>query len=79
MLGNGATGMVVSVNTTKPLRPMGAIHDPSVPREEAIWSIWKRRLTQSVSRALRPTQLSPEAHAYLSPRKVWTYYFDSES
>lgn len=79
VLSNGATGMVVSVNTTKPLRPMVLIHDPSVPREEAILVDLEEAPDVSVSRTLRPTQLSPEAHAYLSPRKRMTYYFDSES
>lgn len=79
VLSNGALGMVVSVNTTKPLRPMVLIHDPAVPRDEAILIDLEQAPDVSITKTMRPQQLSPEAHAYLSPRKRTTYYFDSES
>ena len=40
-----------------------------VPHEEAILVDLEEAPDVSVNRTLRPTQLSPEAHAYLSPRK----------
>lgn len=79
VLNNGATGMVVSQNTTKPLRPVVLIHDPSVPREEAVLVDMEVEPDVSITKTLRPAQLSQEAHAYLSPRKRTTYFFDSES
>ena len=79
VLNNGATGMVVSQNTTKPLRPVVLINDPSVPRDEAILVDLEVEPDVSITKTLRPQQLSPEAHAYLSPRKRTTYFFDSES
>ena len=78
VLSNGATGLVVSQNTTKPLRPVVLIYDPAVPKEEAILVDLETEPDVSVTKAMRPQQLSPEAHAYLSPRKRTTYYFDSE-
>ncbi|HET8870785.1 MAG TPA: HD domain-containing phosphohydrolase [Aquabacterium sp.] len=79
VLSNGTTGMVVSVNTTKPLRPMVLVFDPAVPREEAILVDLEQEADVSVTKTLKPPQLSPEAHTYLAPRKRVTYYFDSES
>ena len=79
VLSNGATGMVVSVNTTKPLRPVVLVYDPSVPKEEAILVDLETEPDVSVTKTLRPQQLTPDVHAYLSPRKRMTYYFDSES
>lgn len=79
VLNNGATGMVVSQNTTKPLRPVVLIHDPSVPREEAVLVDLEVEPDVSITKTLRPAQLSPEIHAYLSPRKHTTYFFDSEN
>lgn len=79
VLSNGATGMVVSVNTTKPLRPTVLIHDPAVPREDAILVDLEQEAEVSVTKTLRPQQLSAEAHRYLAPRKRITYYFDSEA
>lgn len=79
VLNNGATGMVVSQNTTKPLRPVVLIHDPTVPREEAILVDLEVEPDVAITKTLRPQQLSPEAHAYLSPRKRMTYYFDSDA
>lgn len=79
VLNNGATGMVVSQNTTKPLRPVVLIHDPSVPREEAVLVDLEVEPDVSITKTLRPAQLSQEVHAYLSPRKRTTYFFDSES
>lgn len=78
VLSNGATGLVVSQNTTKPLRPVVLIYDPSVPKEEAILVDLETEPDVSVTKAMRPQQLSPEAYAYLSPRKHTTYFFDSE-
>lgn len=78
VLSNGVTGLVVSQNTTKPLRPVVLIYDQAIPKEEAILVDLETEPDVSVSKAMRPQQLSPETLAYLSPRKRTTYFFDSE-
>ena len=79
VLSNGAVAMVVSVNTTKPLRPVVLVYDPAVPKEEAILVDLEAEPDVSVTKTMRPQQLSPDAYAYLSPRKRMTYYFDTDS
>ncbi|TAK99372.1 MAG: HD-GYP domain-containing protein [Aquabacterium sp.] len=79
VLSNGATAMVVSVNTSKPLRPVVLVYDPSVPKEEAIVVDLEVEQDVSITKTMRPQQLSSDAYAYLSPRKRMTYYFDTES
>ncbi|MGE5451062.1 MAG: HD-GYP domain-containing protein [Acidobacteriota bacterium] len=78
VLTNGAIGMVVSQNTSKPLRPVVLIHDAAVPRDEAVLVDLEQEPGVSITKTLRPQQLSPEAHAYLAPRKKTTYFFDTE-
>lgn len=77
-LSNGVLALVVSVNTAKPLRPVVLVHDPAVPREEAIVVDLETEPEVTVAKALRPQQLSPETHAYLSPRRRQTFYFDTD-
>ncbi len=77
-LSNGATGMVVSQNTTKPLRPIVLIHDPDTPRDEALLINMELEPDVSVTSTLRAEQLSPDALAYLAPRKRTTYFFDHD-
>lgn len=79
VLSNEAIAMVVSVNTTKPLRPVALVYDPAVPKEEAIMVDLEAEPDVSITRAMRPQQLSADAYAYLAPRKRMTYYFDSDS
>lgn len=79
VLSNGAIAMVVSVNTTKPLRPVVLVFDPAVPKEEAIVVDLEAESDVSITKTMRPQQLSSDAFAYLSPRKRMTYYFDTES
>jgi putative nucleotidyltransferase with HDIG domain len=79
VLSNGQTGMVVSVNTTKPLRPVVLIHDPSIPKEDAILVDLETEQDVSITKTLRPQQLTSETHAYLAPRRHTTYYFDSDT
>lgn len=78
MLSNDCVGMVVSVNSTKPLKPTVLIYDPKVPREHAILVELESEPDVSISRALRPEQLSEPMFKYLSPRQRVTYYFDAD-
>lgn len=79
VLSNGVTGMVVSVNTTKPLRPVVLIYDPTVPKEDAILVDLETEPDVAISKTLQPRQLPPEVHDYLSPRKRVTYQLDTDS
>ncbi|CAN7680367.1 DUF3391 domain-containing protein [Pseudoduganella sp. LjRoot289] len=76
-LSNGMTGMVATVNTARPMKPMVVVYDPAVPRQEAIMVDLERETELNIVKALRPGQVPPEAYAYLSPRKRVSYYFDA--
>ena len=78
-LSNECVGMVVSVNSAKPLKPTVLIYDPQVPRERAILVELESEPEVVISRALMPDQLPEPIYEYLSPRRRVTYYFDAES
>lgn len=75
-LSDEALGMVISINPGKPLRPSVLIHDPSVPKSEAIILDLSQETDIEISASLKPSQLSPEAYDYLSPRKRMSYFLD---
>lgn len=77
-LNDGTMGMVVSVHSAKPLKPMVLIHDAAVPRDQALVIDLAQSTDVFVSKALRPHHLSPEARDYLSPRKRVTCYFSAD-
>jgi putative nucleotidyltransferase with HDIG domain len=79
VLSNGVLGIVVSVNSSRPLKPTVLIHDPAVPKEEAIVVDLEQEGDITVSKTLRPQQLPPAAMDYLSPRKRMAYYFNAET
>jgi len=79
VLSNDCIGMVVSVNSSKPLKPTVLIYDPQLPREQAILVELESEPEVSISRALKPDQLPKPIYDYLSPRRRVTYYFDAES
>lgn len=76
-LSNDALALVQSVNPQKPLRPWVLVYDPSVPKEEAIMLDLEQEPDISISKAIRPVQLTPATLDYLSPRKRVTYFFDA--
>lgn len=78
-LSNNMTGMVATVNTAKPMRPMLVIYDASVPRHEAIMVDMEQEPDLQIVNAIRPGQVPPDVYAYLSPRKRVSYYFDGQS
>lgn len=77
-LSNSMTGMVTTVNTAKPMRPMLVIYDASVPRSEAIMVDMEQEPDLQIVNAIRPGQVPPDIYAYLSPRKRVSYYFDGQ-
>ncbi len=77
-LSDGTLGMVVAVNSAKPLRPSVLIYDPSVPKSEAIILDLEHEISVEIAASLKPGQLAPEVYDYLSPRKRMTYFFDTQ-
>jgi putative nucleotidyltransferase with HDIG domain len=78
-LSNNMTGMVATVNTAKPMRPMLVIYDAGVPRHEAIMVDMEQEPDLQIVNAIRPGQVPPDVYAYLSPRKRVSYYFDGQA
>ena len=76
-LSNGVIGMVATINTAKPMKPMIVAYDAEIPKEEAILVDMERELDVNIVKAIRPAQLPREVYNYLSPRKQVSYYFDA--
>lgn len=76
-LANGSTGMVTTVNTDKPTKPVLVIYEVGVPREEAIMVDLDREPDLNIVRSIKPAQVPKEIFNYLSPRKRVSYYFDA--
>lgn len=76
-LSNELTGIVVTTNPGKPLKPEVMIYDAERPREDAIILDLALETEVTVSRAIRPALLLPEVYDYLSLRKRVSYYFDA--
>jgi len=68
--------MVVTVNSTRPLKPCVLVHEPSVPRDEALILDLEQAPDLGIRRSLRPTQLPPPALDYLAPRQRVAYFFE---
>ncbi|MDD1621177.1 MAG: DUF3391 domain-containing protein [Methylococcaceae bacterium] len=73
---NGVMGMVVTVNTAKPMKPLVLIYDANIPRDEAILVDMEHEADANIAKAIRPAQVPWEIYNYLSPRKRVSYYFD---
>lgn len=69
-------GLVVSVNSARPLKPRLIIHEPGVARHEA--PILNLELTPSVGirRSIKPATLPSAAMDFLAPRQRVCYYFE---
>ncbi|MFO1338360.1 MAG: DUF3391 domain-containing protein [Burkholderiaceae bacterium] len=78
-LSNGTIAMVVSVNASRPLKPTVVVYDPAVPRREAMVVDLEEEPDVTITKTLRPQQLPPAVHDYLSPRRRMTYGVDSEA
>ena len=67
--------LVVSTHPQQPLKPCVLIHDPAVPREEALLVDLTRTPKLGVKRSLHPQHLPRATMDYLSPGKRVHYYF----
>lgn len=73
---NDRYAMVVSVNSSRPLRPRVIVHDSRVPKDEALVLDLETVPELGIRRSLRPSQLPRDALEYLSPRKRICYFFE---
>lgn len=78
-LSNGFIGMVTTVNTARPMKPVVVVYDADVPKAEAILLDMERETEINIGKAIRPAQVPREVYNYLSPRKRISYYFDGEA
>ena len=78
-LSNGLIGMVATINTARPMKPMVVVYDAQVPKEEAILVDMDSEGEVNIAKAIRPVQLPREIFAYLSPRQQVSYYFDASA
>lgn len=68
--------LVVAVNSSRPLKPRVMVHDPKVPREEALILNLELHPDLGIRRSLKAQQLPRAALDYLSPRTRVTYFFE---
>lgn len=76
-LSNGEIGMITTVNTSKPMKPMIMIYDAAVPRDEAVLVDMNLESDINIAKSIRPAQVPRDIYQYLSPRKRVSYYFDA--
>ncbi len=75
-LSNDLFALVVSVNSARPLKPRVVVHDPSVPRDEALIVDLEQADAPGIRRSLKPVALPKAALDYLSPRSRICYFFE---
>ena len=75
-LNDGRYALVVSVNSSRPLKPRVLIHDPTVPRDDALVIDLESEPSLGIRRSLKPLQLPASTMNYLSPRSRLCYYFE---
>lgn len=68
--------LVVGVNSSRPLKPRVMVHEPRVPRDEALVLDLETTDSLGIRRSLRPQQLPDAALAYLAPRPRVAYFFE---
>ena len=68
--------LVVGVNSTRPLKPRVLVHDPGVPRDEALLLDLEHTPDVGVRRSLSAGKLPAPALEYLDPRPRVRYYFE---
>jgi putative nucleotidyltransferase with HDIG domain len=75
-LTDGRHALVVSVNSSRPLKPQIVIHDPRIPRDEALVDDLELLPELGIRRSLKPLQLPKAAFDFLSPRQRICYFFE---
>lgn len=75
-LNDGRFGLVVSVNSSRPLKPRIVIYEQRIPRDEALIHDLEFCHELGIRRSLKPLQLPKAAFDYLSPRQRTCYFFE---
>ena len=70
-------GLVISVNSSRPLKPCVLVHDQTVPRSDALYVDLEAQPGLGIRRSIKPQQLPPTALEYLAPAARVAYYFES--
>ncbi len=70
--------MVVGVNSSRPLKPRVLVHDPKVPRNEALLLNLEEQPELGIRRSLAPAKLPPATLQYLDPRPRVAYFFEPQ-
>lgn len=73
---NDRFAMVVSVNSSRPLRPRIIVHDTRVPRQDALVLDMEAMPELGIRRSLKPAQLPVAAYEYLMPRERICCFFE---
>ncbi|MDR3371348.1 HD domain-containing phosphohydrolase [Rhodoferax sp.] len=68
--------MVVSVNSSRPLKPRVIVFDAKVPKHEALILDLEAAPELGIKRSLKPSGLPDDALNYLSPRQRICYFFE---
>jgi HD-GYP domain-containing protein (c-di-GMP phosphodiesterase class II) len=68
--------MVVGVNSTRPLKPRVLVHEPRVPRSEALLLNLEQCPDLGIRRSVAPAKVPPAVLRYLDPRPRLAYYFE---
>ena len=68
--------IVVSVNSTRPIKPKVIIYDHAIARDEALIVNLEIEKHLGIRRSLKPLQLPKAAYDYLSPRRRLCYFFE---
>ncbi len=71
--------MVVSVNSSRPLKPRVIVHDTGVSKHEALILDLEHHPGVSIRRSLKPAALPAAAMDFLAPRQRVSYFFESVS
>ncbi|MBX9716403.1 MAG: DUF3391 domain-containing protein [Burkholderiaceae bacterium] len=68
--------LVVGVNSSRPLKPKVLVHEPGVPRDDALVLDLEAVSGLGIRRSLKPTALPARTLDYLSPRPRVSYFFE---
>ena len=69
-------GLVVGVNSSRPLKPRVLVHESGVPRDEALILDLETAGGIGIRRSLKPIALPERTLNYLSPRPRVSYFFE---
>lgn len=74
---DGRFALVVSVNSVRPLKPRVIVHEPAVPRHEALILDLEKQPGIGIRRSLKPAALPADALDYLAPHQRIAYFFEN--